>query len=75
MAIKFEGVKAGDILYDVHRYKVDRANISKLGTWRVEIIEIDSTGATVRWNGNSPQRWARYRIERLRRSPPKKKSP
>ena len=71
---KFHTVKAGDILYDVHRERMGNTTMSRLGCWTVEVIDIDHEEgrATVRWNGNRPQTYFVRQIERLRRSIPKK---
>lgn len=73
MAISFNAVKAGDVLYDVHRYKTNGG--SKQGCWRVKIYEIDYEKGTAMasWNTNPPQKYFRRQIERLRRSQPKAK--
>ncbi len=71
MAIKFETVKAGDKLWDVHRQKMGNTTMSETCSWPVEVISIDENGAMVRWNYNSPRRYSRRDIERLRRSPHK----
>lgn len=71
MAIKFDKVKAGDVLYDVHRVRMGNTRTARLGCWTVKILEIDpdGAGAWVSWNGNSRERWTRRKIESLRRTP------
>ena len=74
MAVKFELVKAGDVLYDVHREKAGHTNMSRLGCWEVKVEEInhEEGWAMCRWNVmNPPKRWSRRRVEKLRRSKPK----
>jgi hypothetical protein len=74
MAIKFHMIYAGDVLYDVHRYRMGNTKMSATGVWKVEVLEVDSVNerALVRWNGNRPEWRNKIRMERLRRSPPKK---
>jgi hypothetical protein len=69
MSVKYELVKAGDELYDCHRYRMGNTMCSRMGTWRVRILEIKDGGAMVSWNGNGPEFYPRRRIERLRRKP------
>lgn len=68
MAVKFESVKAGDILWDCHRYKA--GPFSRMGSWSVRVISIDHAAgvAVVSWNSNAPQTYRRRQVERLRRT-------
>jgi hypothetical protein len=72
MAVKWETVKAGDTLYDVHKTAMGNTTMKRMGCWEVEIISIDHAAgvAVARWNGNRPETWARRRVERLRRHKP-----
>jgi hypothetical protein len=74
VAIKFETVNNGDVLYDCHKTKMGNTTMRRMGTWKVLVIEKDERGATVSWNGNRPQYYGRGRIERLRRTPYKPKA-
>jgi hypothetical protein len=67
MAIKFEKIKSGMVLYDRHRHRMGNTTMTDLGEWPVRILTVDQFGAEVVWNGNShrPERWARRRLERL----------
>jgi hypothetical protein len=49
--------------------------MSRTACWTVKVLEIDhvSGRAMASWNGNAPKRYYRRDLERLRRSPPKKK--
>jgi hypothetical protein len=70
MAIKFELVKVGDVLYDRHRTTMGNTKITRLGEWEVRVIEIDHKNrrALISWNSN-PSRWVTARhVERLFRS-------
>lgn len=70
MAIKFERVKVGDILYERHRTKMGNTKMSQLGEWPVEIreIDVDRRAALAAWNYN-PAKWMPARkIERMFRT-------
>jgi hypothetical protein len=74
MAIKFDTVKPGDVLYSVHKYKVGNVRgMTATGTWPVHIISIadDGMSAMVSRPGRPDERLSRRRIEALRRSPHK----
>lgn len=73
--IKFERVKAGDELWDVHKERMGNTTAWRTGSWRVEVVSIDHQAGTaiVRWNGNAEQKYYRRQIERLRRSPYKQR--
>lgn len=75
MAISFDRVKAGDVLYDVHSVRMGNTTMRRLGCWCVEVREIDTVNARalVSWNGNPEQWWHASRIRRLRRTPLKEK--
>ena len=70
MAVKFETVKAGDILYDCHREKMGNTTMSALGVWRVRVVSVDATGAVVSWNTNPARRVSPSYFTSLRRFPP-----
>lgn len=74
MAVRFETVKAGDVLYDVHREKMGHTTMSRLGWWRVVVKSIDHAKgvAWCSWNGNPPRRYGRRELAKLRRSIPAK---
>lgn len=70
MAIKFERVKAGDIIYDRHRSKMGNTTMTQLAEWSVEVREINTERrmALVSWNYN-PAKWVPARqIEKYFRS-------
>jgi hypothetical protein len=72
--VAFNTIKAGDRLYDCHRYKMGNTTMSKMGCWDVVVIEVDAEKrrANVSWNGNAA-RWVPERyIRKLRRSKMKK---
>lgn len=70
MAIKFDRLKPGEIVFDRHRQKMGNTTMSRMGEWMVKIIEIDHGNRTalVRWNGNSPTTWTKRQLERCFRT-------
>jgi len=71
---KFHTVKAGDVLWDVHREKMGNTTMSRLGAWQVRVISIDYENETAMcsWNTNPPRLYFKRGIERLRRTKPEK---
>lgn len=57
MAIKFEKIEPGMVLYDRHRYKMGNTTVRSIGEWRVKVLEVDRENRRVRysWNGNDPE--------------------
>lgn len=71
MSVKWERVKDGDLLWDVHSERMGNTTLHRMGSWEVRVISIDHAAgkAIVRWNGNREQTYSRRSVERLRRSP------
>ncbi len=72
MAIKFDKVKPGMELLDIHSERMGNTAMRRLGCWKVRIIAVDSDGATVSWNGNPARHWSRRNVEKLYTKPTKK---
>ena len=74
MAIKFEKIKPGMTLLDVHSQRMGNTTMSELGCWNVDIISVDpkTQTAVVRWNSNREQTYFKRQLERLFVTPPKK---
>lgn len=70
MAIKFELVKVGDVLYQKVRQKAGNTMMSREGVYHCEIVSVDEHGAMVKWNGNPPKRWHTRDVEKLSRKKP-----
>jgi hypothetical protein len=70
MSVKWETVKAGDVLWDSRRTKSRECAVSRLSNWPVKIISIDHANgkAIATWNGNAPREYRRKGVERLRRT-------
>jgi hypothetical protein len=73
MAIKFEKIKPGMVLLDIHSQRMGHTTMRELGCWEVRIISVcsETKTAMVNWNGNSPKRWFASELERLYTKPPK----
>ncbi len=69
MAIKFDSVKVGDVLYDCHKRRMGNTTVRAMGTWTVKIVEKVEGGCWVSWNGNARQFYGTRKVEKLRRSP------
>lgn len=65
MSIKFEKIKPGMRLMDIHSHAMGNTTIRTLGLWYVDIVSVAADTAIVRWNGNREETWHRVRLERL----------
>lgn len=68
---QIDALVAGQVLYDVHSYRMGNTTMRSLGVWEVEVVSVERresdgfvTGATCRWNGNPPRRYARYDLRK-----------
>lgn len=70
MAIKFEKIKAGAVLFDVRRNTGMTSN--KWSTWPVKIISVDSESRTVvaSWNHNKEEVMNEGRVTKFRAKRP-----
>lgn len=73
MPTLIKDLKAGDILYDVHRHKAGNTTMSVEGCWEVSVREVgvDEHGrhwALLAWNGNPP-RYKTYDSTSYKRAP------
>lgn len=77
MAIKFEKLKAGMVVYDVRRGSGirDAINGVRYHTWHVYIDEVDPVArrALVRWNGNKAHWMSERSVCKYRASRPGEK--
>lgn len=69
--ISFDKIKEGDVLWDCHKTRVGNTKITRMGAWRVNVIQVDTENrkALVSWNGNTSEWWRERRIHKLRRTP------
>lgn len=67
MAIKFEKVTAGMMLYDRHSYRMGNTTLRSIGEWNVKVLSVDpaTRRARVSWNGNTPEVYLAREVERL----------
>ncbi len=70
MSLKYESLKVGEVLYDLHSHGMGNTTMRSLGVWTVKILELTEYGALVSWNGNSPSRWSKFELTKLRRTEP-----
>lgn len=70
MAIKFEKLKVGMKLLDIHR---NRSVMRELGCWEIRIISIDPVKRTVMasWNGNTARLFTEREITKYYLRPTK----
>jgi hypothetical protein len=59
-------IKAGDILYDVHTYRMGNTLLRSTGIWYVRVISVDQDGALVSWNGNREEHYSEEKLRKLR---------
>lgn len=73
MAVKFDSIVVGEILFDVHKERMGNTTMSVWDKWDVEIISIDKVKRTaqVSWNGNSTEIYCERDLMRLYRKEPK----
>ncbi len=67
MSIKFEKIKPGMILLDIHSVRAGSTTMRRKGCWPVRVISIDSDKrrAMVSWNHNPPEVWSERRLYKL----------
>ena len=73
MAIKFEKIQPGMLLYDVRKNTGYGGN--KWNTWPVRIISVDAEKrcVTASWNSNPPERMSERRVTKYRAKEPENK--
>ncbi len=71
MSVVWNTVKVGDVLWDSRREKMGNTTMSRLSSWPVRVISIDHEKgeAICSWNYNTPERYFKRSVERLRRTP------
>ena len=67
MAIKFDKITPGMVLFDIHRERASNTMMTRLGCWEVRVISVDAERRTARvsWNGNREETWYAVRLQRL----------
>lgn len=66
--MKFESIKPGMILLDIHKHTCGNSTVREWRALEVKIISVDeaSRTAVVRWNHNKPETWAERRLKMLK---------
>lgn len=74
MAIKFEKLKPGMKVFDIHSESSGNTSRRRLGCWEVEIISVDTKSRTAvcSWNCNKPTTWSERNLSKLYASKTKK---
>ena len=72
VAMKFEKLKPGMVVYDVRRYKMGNTTVSSIGIWEVRIVSVDSESKTVvaEWNNNPAKKYFGCVVEKWRAKKP-----
>lgn len=73
MAVSWNAVKEGDVLYQKKRQKMGNTTISRDAVFAVYVVEKHEGYAMAKWNGNPATRWSIRSIEKLFRNRPKVK--
>ena len=63
MSVKFETLKAGDLLYDCRYELAGNTTMKRWGVWTIRVVFVDheKLSAQVSWNGNPARtEWPRY---------------
>jgi hypothetical protein len=70
--MKYEKIKEGMTLYDVHKSKMGNTRRSSYGTYPVRVIKLDPTtrSATVSWNNNPPTVYNEQKLSKLKQEKP-----
>lgn len=73
MAIKFEKIRPGMRLMDIHSETLGNTTRRRLGRWFVDIVSVDpeTETAVVCWNSNAPKTYSKRQLERLYTKEPK----
>ena len=70
--MKFEKIKPGMTLYDVHSYRMGNTTLKTMGCWTVRVISVDTEKRTavVSWNGNRETTYYENALTKLKESKP-----
>lgn len=77
MAIKFDLIKAGDVVYSRQRRQMGNTMMRETCEYEVKVYEIDyeNRRAVVSWNGNARETWHAGRLAKCYKKPMPKKEP
>lgn len=70
--MKFDKIKPGMTLYDVHHYRMGNTRMRSLGVWQVLVhtVNADQRMAIVSWNGNPAEVYYEHELEKLKAERP-----
>lgn len=70
--MKFEKLKPGMVVYDVHSHGMGNTTMRTLGVWDVRIISVDpvSRSCLASWNGNPAGQHFEYAIKKWKERRP-----
>lgn len=70
--MKFEKLKPGMVVYDVHRHKLGNTTMSTVGVWKIRIVSVDHEAkrVTASWNGNAAKTFYYWEVEKWREKEP-----
>jgi len=73
--MKFERIKPGMVLYDVHSHRMGNTTMRTMGCWEVHVVSVDAEKRTARvhWNVkfNPEETYHEFQLKRLRERKPK----
>lgn len=73
--VAFSKLKPGDVVYDCHRVKMGNTTMSRLGAWKVHVLEVHadspSPHVVASWNSNPPKKYYARSVKSWRRTVPK----
>lgn len=72
--VEFTAIKPGDVLYSCRRQKMGNTVIRETVCLPVRVIEVHDDHALCSMNGNPARKYYRHSIQKMRRSPLKKKA-
>lgn len=70
--MKFEKIKPGMILFDVHSHRRGNTTMTTMGCWEVfiESVDVEKRTAMARWNGNPARKYFERDLNSLREKKP-----
>lgn len=70
--MKFEKIKPGMTLYDVHSHRMGNTTMTTIGVWKIQVISVDAEKKTFlgSWNSNAPQTFHSWEISKLKDKEP-----
>ncbi len=65
--VKFDKIKPGMTLLDIHSHPMGNTTMRELGCWKVVIVSVDpeDRSAMARWNNNPERKWSERQLRSL----------